>query len=284
MPLRLVVALAIVASITAAIPALPAGSGRGDAVAAAQVAAVAPAAAGPAIIVDELATDFSPRGSGWRDGVGGYANHHYWMYGTRARTTRGGTWTASLPQAGKHRVQVKIPRLHATTRAARYTVRTANGLVARTVSQYRARGTWLTLGTFELSSAAEVRLSAQTGDSRGGRKVAFDAVRFVSRVAPAPPVISAIDVEPGRNEAVVTFSLDAAGPARVEYREEGDSDWLLGGEETSSDDAVHREVITDLRRSTDYEARIIAVNDGGTTISDPIPFTTLRWLRPRPDD
>jgi hypothetical protein len=282
MPSSLTVVVATVLSLAATITDLPAAhrGGAQSAVAATQ------------IVVDELAMGFSPRGSGWRDGVGGFAHHHYWMYATKASTSRGGTWQATLPQAGRHRVQVKIPRLHATTRAARYTIRTAGGLVHRTVSQYRARGTWLTLGTFRLSTDPEVRLSARTGDGRAGRKIAFDAVRFVSRgvtpppppAIPDPPVISDIDVDPGRTAAVVAFRLDEPGPARVEYREQGDDGWLLGGEETSSDHAEHQQVISDLRRGTDHELRIIAVNAGGTTVSRMVDFTTSRTGPPDRDD
>jgi hypothetical protein len=74
---------------------------------------------------------------------------------------------------------------------------------------------------------------------------------------------------------VVTFSLDAKGPASTEYRPAGTATWTLGASETSSDYADHRHVIGGLRRGTAYELRILATNAGGTTISDIQPFTTL---------
>jgi hypothetical protein len=170
-----------------------------------------------------------------------------------------------------------VPQRHATTRAARYVIRTADGSATRVANQYQARGTWMSLGTHELGSFALVRLKARTGDPAGTRRmVAFDALRFVPVVdpVPMPPVISDIVVRPGRTGAVVTFSLDAKGPARVEYREAGATAWLLGAQDTTSDTADHRFVISGLQAATDYELRILATNAGGTTISAIQPFAT----------
>jgi hypothetical protein len=286
MPVRLSLVFAILVALVGSLTVLPATVGGGG-------RAIAAAAA---TVVDELSVGFTPRGSGWRDGAGGYAGHHYWMDATRGQTSRGGTWRATLPRAGRYRVQVKIPRWHATTKAARYTVVTASGRVRRTVDQSRARGSWADLGTFRLSTEVSIRLSAQTGDRRNGRKVAFDAVRVVSRtqapppvspppatpppatppppVIPAPPVVTDIRVDPGRTDVRVAFSLDAPGPARVEYRQQGSGDWLIGAVETGFDSTDYQEVITDLRRGTDYELRIIARNEGGTTVSPTIAFAT----------
>jgi hypothetical protein len=72
----------------------------------------------------------------------------------------------------------------------------------------------------------------------------------------------------------VTFSLDARGPARTEYREAGTSGWLVGADETSSTYKDHRQVITGLRPETRYELRVIATNAGGRTVSDIVPFKT----------
>ena len=169
-----------------------------------------------------------------------------------------------------------IPARHATTRAARYVIGTAVGAVARGVDQSRARGSWLSLGTYELGTEVVVRLSARTGDpAAAGRTVAFDALRFVALAPPPPPpVISGIDVEARHDRAVVRFSLDARGPARTEYRLAGAIDWRPGSDETSSQYVDHRQVIDGLRPETAYELRVIATNAGGRTVSDIVRFTT----------
>ena len=107
-----------------------------------------------------------------------------------------------------------MPARHATTRAARYVIGTAVGWVARGVDQSRARGSWLSLGTYELATEVAVRLSARTGDPRGSRRtVAFDALRFVPLESPPPPVISDIDVE-ARTTAPSCASASTRGVPR----------------------------------------------------------------------
>lgn len=236
----------------------------------------APAATAPTV-VDELQGGFTPAGSGWRDGEGGYGDHHYWIVATKQRNAGVGTWRATLPEAGRYRIQAMVPQRHATTRAARYVIRTAEGTATRVANQYQARGSWMSLGTHALGATVSVRLTARTGDPAGTRRmVAFDALRFVPVVdpAPRPPVIRDIVIVPARTSAVVTFSLDAKGPARVEYRAAGATAWLLGGQDLTADTADHRFVISGLQPATDYELRILATNAGGTTISPILPFTT----------
>ena len=241
------------------------------------VASVLPAAAQPsgdAIIIDELDGGFVPRGSGWRDGAGGHGDHHYWQQAATGRAGRG-TWRATLPAPGRYRIQAAIPRRHGTTTAARYLIDTPDGVVRRTADQSRRRGAWLDLGTHRLGTNAVVRLSARTADARrSGRTVAFDALRFIPRRTLAAPVIRDIVVEPRDDRAIVTFSLDAKGPARTEYRQQGDDEWLVGADETSDDYADHRQAITGLMPLTDYELRVVATDAGGTTTSDSVPFTT----------
>ena len=90
-------------------------------------------------------------------------------------------------------------------------------------------------------------------------------------LAPPPPVIRNIVVKPEDTRAVVTFSLAEKGPARTEYREPGDSGWILGANETSSKYADHRQVIKPLQPETRYELRVIATNAGRLSASQPTP-------------
>lgn len=118
-------------------------------------------------------------------------------------------------------------------------------------------------------TAYELRVVAT---NLGGETVS-PITRFRTTALPAP-VISKIDVVPAETRAVVTFSLDAKGPASIEYRRAGTTPWLAGPSETSSKYVYHRQVITDLRPETDYELRIRATNAGGTTTSRIVPFKT----------
>ena len=73
-----------------------------------------------------------------------------------------------------------IPEAHATSRKAIYRIKTADGWVTRSRSQYKRRGSWVGLGVFELTTTPTVQLSDQNGEPTGwGRRLAFDAVRFV---------------------------------------------------------------------------------------------------------
>jgi hypothetical protein len=73
-----------------------------------------------------------------------------------------------------------IPRKHATSRKATYKIKTADGWITRTRSQYKRRGTWVSLGVLELTSTPVVQLSDKTTEPTvWGRRLAYDAVRFV---------------------------------------------------------------------------------------------------------
>jgi hypothetical protein len=79
-----------------------------------------------------------------------------------------------------------VPRLHATTRQARYQVTHRRGVDVVSVDQSHYYDEWVSLGRFAFSimQPAKVRLSDMTGEpyhrSRRRRKaIAFDAVRFI---------------------------------------------------------------------------------------------------------
>ena len=100
-------------------------------------------------------------------------------------------------------------------------------------------------------------------------------MRFSTTAVPAP-VIRDIRVAPGDTRAVVTFSLDERGPSEdgvpPAWRRNLDPRGR-GGERPTTPN--HRQVIEGLRAETDYELRVIASNDRGTTVSDPVMFRTL---------
>ncbi len=227
------------------------------------------------VVVDDVSAGFRRVGPGWRASLGGYANHHFWLPARRTQS-RIGIWSVTFDEPGLYAVSVKIPGAHASSRKAAYKIKTQDGWVQRVRNQYANRNAWMDLGTFRLAAKAEVRLSDKTLDSRGSRrKLAFDAVRFVPLDPPDPPVITRLDVEPKHDRAIVTFSLEAKGPARTDYREAGTTPWSVGANETSSKYADQRQVVTGLKSETDYELRVVATNLGGETVSPIVRFTTL---------
>jgi hypothetical protein len=91
-----------------------------------------------------------------------------------------------LPQAGYYEVVVKIPSQHATSRKATYKIKTTDGWVSRVRSQKKRQGEWVSLGIHKLTTTPIVQLADKTGESGSlGRRLAFDAARFVPTTAPA---------------------------------------------------------------------------------------------------
>lgn len=96
-------------------------------------------------------------------------------------------WMPALPKAGRYRVAVFVPGVHATTRHALYIVkgilvdgRPVERVIA--VDQLAASDTWVTLDDFDLDPAVEesgvVRLTNYSPE-KPETQIAFDAVRWV---------------------------------------------------------------------------------------------------------
>ena len=129
--------------------------------------------------VDDLDPDFRRYGSGWHEAATG-AEGHLWWVPTRADTrVRYASWRPLLPRAGTYEVAAWIPETYATSRKAGYRIRTTDGWVTRVRSQYKRRGTWVSLGQHELTETPIVQLADKTGEPGAwGRRLAFDVVRF----------------------------------------------------------------------------------------------------------
>jgi hypothetical protein len=96
-------------------------------------------------------------------------------------------WVPELPRAGRYRVSVFVPGVHATTRQALYIVR---GVVVdgrpveriASVDQLAASDTWVVLDEFDLDPAVEesgvVRLTNYSPEAPE-TQIAFDAVKWV---------------------------------------------------------------------------------------------------------
>jgi photosystem II stability/assembly factor-like uncharacterized protein len=109
-----------------------------------------------------------------------------------AHSTNSGEWHPSIPQAGYYRVEAYIadhdPIAWCTsgnikdhdTSEAHYTIYSASGETARTVSQYPLSNQWVSLGEFYFNagSAGYVKLTDLNGETEYTTTVSFSAMRF----------------------------------------------------------------------------------------------------------
>ena len=144
-----------------------------------------PAIPSTSITVDEQRPTFRRTGTGWHDAWYGARGHHLWRWTRGGASSATGTWRPGLPAAGTYQVLARIPRNSQLSRKSRYEILTSGGWLVRTRDQWKHRGTWMSLGTFDLTAASVVRLADATGESGSGRRrLAYDALRFVPVAVP----------------------------------------------------------------------------------------------------
>jgi len=108
-----------------------------------------------------------------------------------ATATYWARWTPTLSSSGTYEVQVYIPNNYATTHAARYSVRHANGTQTVIVDQHDTYGSgggrWVSLGRYsfnttsgyvEVSDAAYIP-GNYTEPASCTYKIGVDAVRWI---------------------------------------------------------------------------------------------------------
>ncbi len=97
-----------------------------------------------------------------------------------------------------------MPKRHATTRRAVYTIWTTSGKVTRARNQKASRGRWVNLGAFDFGWWGTVRLTDKTGEKRRLRRmVAADAIRFVP-IGPSAANVKTKIVQPSVKRATTT--------------------------------------------------------------------------------
>ncbi len=97
--------------------------------------------------------------------------------------------------------------------------------------------------------------------------------------APAPPVISGVQADPGHDAATITFSTDIAASGEVEFGT--DTNYGLGTE-TSPAGTSHTVQLTDLAPETTYHYRVSASAAGETATGVDRTFTTDAAPAPAP--
>lgn len=142
-----------------------------------------PAADAVSVVVDEKDAGFRKADvPHWMAAGAGHGGGAWYTFGSRSTEANVGTWTAALPEPGSYQVAAFVPRVHATTRNAVYTISHGAGSSTARIDQSKYHDQWVPLGVFAFGagSRGEVRLSDKTGEAEGlKREVAFDAVRWL---------------------------------------------------------------------------------------------------------
>jgi murein DD-endopeptidase MepM/ murein hydrolase activator NlpD len=133
------------------------------------------------VIVDEASAEFQKADvPNWLAVGAGHGGGAWYTYGSRSTEANVGTWTAALPEPGNYQVAVFVPRVHATTENAVYTIAHAGGEATARVNQNRYYDQWVPIGAFAFGTGGQVRLTDLTGESGAlKREVAYDAVRWM---------------------------------------------------------------------------------------------------------
>jgi murein DD-endopeptidase MepM/ murein hydrolase activator NlpD len=139
---------------------------------------------GPVVIVDTTGgaggTFEKADVPNWLDVGTGYGGGALYTFAARRTERNVATWTAQLPAAGTYQVSVFVPRRHATTENATYTVTHDGGDTTARVNQRRYDDQWVPLGTFPCTATCRVRLSDLTGEANALKhEIAYDAVRWL---------------------------------------------------------------------------------------------------------
>ncbi len=133
------------------------------------------------VIVDEAGPGFQKADvPNWLAVGTGFGGGAWYTFGSRTGEANIATWTAALPEPGNYQVAVFVPRVHATTENAVYTITHAGGQATARVNQGRFDDQWVPLGVFGFANTGAVRLSDLTGEAGGlKREIAYDAVRWM---------------------------------------------------------------------------------------------------------
>ncbi|MBK6520425.1 MAG: peptidoglycan DD-metalloendopeptidase family protein [Polyangiaceae bacterium] len=133
-------------------------------------------------IFDERMACFSRETTYWWSVGEGYADHHFYTFGTDLpEDDTIGTYSFEVQTAGTYRVEVFVPSTEADTVNASYDVDPGTGPVELGPVDQSVQKGWVVLGELEFSEGANrtLALGDATGESSDlDRKIAYDAVRF----------------------------------------------------------------------------------------------------------
>ncbi|MBI1291519.1 family 10 glycosylhydrolase [bacterium] len=128
-------------------------------------------------LVENDTTSFALTGTWSSTATGGYNNTSY-RYGTTG-VNRTAKWNATIPHAGKYRVQAIFRSGTNRPTAARYVIADKDSSYVATANQTINNLTWVTLGDYQLDyGTVSVTLDA-LGSTPSGRSAIADAIRIV---------------------------------------------------------------------------------------------------------
>ncbi|MFV9507721.1 MAG: beta-sandwich domain-containing protein [Oscillochloridaceae bacterium umkhey_bin13] len=140
-----------------------------------------------------------------------YNQHAFWTYNSQNQAIDWGRWQPSLPTTGTYDIYIWYPHypgIVPETNTARYQVHDASGDRFFTWNQATSYGGWikLTSASCVAGTSCYVRLTDETSESTGTRRVWFDAVKFVLQAEPVFTVSGRILNSVGTGLAGVTVS------------------------------------------------------------------------------
>jgi murein DD-endopeptidase MepM/ murein hydrolase activator NlpD/PKD repeat protein len=173
---------------------------------------------------------------GTGDSSAAYDQHAFWTFSSQNRALDWGKWQPDLPQSGMYDVFIWYPHFpgsYPETNSAHYQVHHADGDQHITWNQATNAGRWNKIATVRCHAGTScyVKLTDESHESTGTRRVWFDAVRFVLVDTPTPGDTTMPDGKMTKpvhgqtiNSATLTMAADAwdndggSGVARVEFK------------------------------------------------------------------
>lgn len=138
-------------------------------------------------IVDDLSGQFSRRGplKYWHEESQGYGNHFWWTKNNLSGVENVAQWQLGITEPGLYELFVYIPSMHATTKAATYSIYHNGVMDSIKVDQSAHHNTWYKLGSFLIAGSGDeyIELVDETGEADTQYEIAFDAVGY-SKVEP----------------------------------------------------------------------------------------------------
>ncbi len=179
----------------------------------------------PYVYVEETDAAFSKGGTAWNVGPNecGHNGHSYYAWSTTDSSNNvWGEWQLDVPEDGRYRLDVYVPRCYTRapeTEGAVYTVTSAAGSETVTVNQDAQVGLWITLGEYDMFAAGDNRLhltNVTTTDSGSG--VWFDAVRLLRVDGTTPTAVTNILPADNSwtNSPVITFTWNISATTPVQ--------------------------------------------------------------------
>lgn len=111
----------------------------------------------------------------------GYGHSKRWTISNKNTRSAEAVWVPEIKKTGVYRIEVHIPRNNATA-YVRYRIHQGNLVTVVPLSQYYYYDQWVSLGNFYLEKKNQNLVTMDNVTGRYGRRVAFDAVRFVGPI------------------------------------------------------------------------------------------------------